>query len=50
MSYQHERIVYFDDKSFKEVINESDVSKAWDEKFEKIENAQNDFLSMDVLK
>ena len=50
MCYEHEPIVYFDDKSFKEVINESDVSKAWDEKFEKIENAKNDFLSMDVLK
>lgn len=50
MCYEHEPIVYFDDKSFQEVINESDVSKAWDEKFEKIENAKNDFLSMDVLK
>ena len=50
MCYEHEPIVYFDDKSFREVINESDVSKAWDEKFEKLEYAKNDFLSMDVLK
>lgn len=50
MCYGHEPIVYFDDKSFMEVINKSDVSKVWDEKFEKMKNAKNDFLSMDVWK
>lgn len=46
--YTNEKISYFHDCSLRKVIKQSEITKEWDKKFDKMEKAKEEFLDLKI--